>query len=513
MKKLNRAIFTIGSLTMASRVVGLFRDLLIARVLGAGAIADAFFVALKTPNLFRRFSAEGALSAAFIPVFSHLLTKDKEKAEKFASQTLAMMVCFLVPFCGLMMLIMPWFIYLIAPGFASSPEKFQLAVELSRLTFPFLLFTSIVAMMGGMLNSVGKYAPFAGAPIFFNLCLIVSLLIPQIFENRSYQMAIAITISGVLQLIMMLFFLRRNDLKTRVVKPKLDKNEKKFLKLMGHGVIGSGIVQINVFVGTLLASLLPTGAISYLYYADRLNQLPLGVIGVAIGTATLPMLSKAIASKNKKEATDLFNKSLVLGLFYSVSSAIVLFVMSGAVIDVIFNRGEFTDADVIACTNVLRAYVFGLPAYVLIKILSNVFFASHDTRTPMITSSISALCNIILAIILLKPFGYVGIASATAISAWVNVYLLYKKQHIDILEDTKTKTLELLMIGFTLGAVLAFGNELLREFLTSPVMWVKLLYLAIVLGIGGALYLSLCLLNNILSKEECLHFFARTKKK
>lgn len=494
---------------MLSRVVGLIRDLLIARVLGATPIADAFFVALKSPNLFRRFSAEGAFSAAFVPMFSGLLTKNKKKAEEFANQTLAMMVSILVPFCGLMIFIMPWFIYLIAPGFANDPAKFDLAVNLSRITFPFLLFTSLVALFGGMLNSVGKYAPFAGAPILFNLCLIGSLLLPTFFSNVSYQMAMAITVSGFLQLCMMIFFIRRSQLKTKVIKPKLSKDERKFLKLMGNGIVGSGIVQINVFLGTLLASLLPTGAISYLYYADRLNQLPLGVIGVAIGTATLPMLSKAIASKDKKQTTELFNKSIIIGLFYSIASAVALFVAAEPIIDVIFNHGEFTDKDMIACARVLQAYVVGLPAYILIKILSNVFFANKDTKTPMIVSSISALINIVLAVILLKPFGYVGIAAATSISSWVTVYLLYSKQSIEVEKSTFVKSVDILLIGAAMGAVLSFGNELLSVYLTSSIMWVKMLYLAILLGVSGLFMIITCFLTKVLSLTGFKRFFMK----
>ncbi|MCV6599388.1 MAG: murein biosynthesis integral membrane protein MurJ [Alphaproteobacteria bacterium] len=510
MRKLNKAIFTIGGLTMLSRVVGLFRDLLIASVLGAGPVADAFFVALKTPNLFRRFSAEGAFSAAFVPVFSSLLTKDKKKAEDFSNKVLAMMVSFLVPFCGLMILIMPWFIYLIAPGFIGDSARFDIAVNLSRITFPFLLFTSLVAMIGGMLNSVGKYAPFAGAPIIFNICLIVSLLLPNMFSSISYQMAMAITISGLLQLILMLFALRRTELKVKLSKPKVDKQEKKFLKLMGNGIIGSGIVQINIFVGTLLASLLPAGAISYLYYADRLNQLPVGVIGVAIGTATLPMLSKAIANNNKKEKVELFNKSIVIGLFFSIFSAVAFFVMSEPLIDIIFNRGKFTDADVIACSNILKAYVVGLPAYILIKILSNVFFASHDTKTPMITSSLSALYNIIFAIILLKPFGYVGIAAASAISSWINVFMLYSKQNIEILPSTKKKIADLIMIAIAMGAILRFGSELLSEFLDSSCSLTQFIFLAIILFIGGSFVILLSFIQGIWDIKSFLKFFKKT---
>jgi len=502
MSKLSRAIFTIGGMTMLSRFVGLIRDLLIAGFLGAGPIADAFFVALKTPNLFRRFSAEGALSAAFVPVFSSLLVKDKKSAEEFANTTLSMMVFILVPFCVIMMAIMPWFIYIIAPGFSNNPAQFDLAVQLSRITFPFLMFTSLVALFGGMLNSIGKYAPFAGAPILFNLCLIASVLLPNMFDNISYQLAMAVTISGVLQLILMMFFIYKSSLKVKIFKPKITKDERKFLKLMGHGILGSGIVQINVFVGTLLASLLPAGAISYIYYADRLNQLPIGVIGVAIGTATLPMLSEAIAQKNSKKALSLFNSALLMGLFFAISCAVTLLILAEPIINLIFNHGKFNLEDVKNTTYVLQAFATGIPAYIMVKILANVFFANHDTRTPMIISSISAVSNIIISIILLKPLGCIGIALATSLSSWISVFLLNRKSNLEINRETKVKIGILAILSLVMGTIFIFGKEIFSPYLMTGSFIVQAIYLMLLLFVGGMTMVILSFLTKVISFTE-----------
>ena len=289
-----RSIATVGSFTLASRVVGFVRDILIASFLGAGLVSDAFFVAFKVPNFFRRLFAEGAFNAAFVPMFSGLMTTDgREAARAFAGEALAVMVVVLFVFVTALQIAMPWAMYGLAPGFAANPEKFDLAVEFTRLTFPYLLFISLVSLMGGILNSAGRFAAAAATPILLNLTLIGALLLAVPYlPTTGHALAWGVAAAGIIQFVWLLAAMARAGLSIRLPRPRLTPRVKELLRLMLPGVIGAGVVQINLLVDVVIASLLPEGSISFLYFADRVNQLPVGVIGVAVGTALLPLLSR-----------------------------------------------------------------------------------------------------------------------------------------------------------------------------------------------------------------------------
>lgn len=428
--KLVKAMATVAGLTGLSRIAGFARDMLTAAYLGAGPIADAFFVALKLPNFFRRVTAEGAFSIVFVPLYSKTLSNENQAAaDKFASNAFMIMLSLLSAFTVLALIGMPYIINAIAPGFYNDPEKFNAAVELSRITFPYLLLMSLTALLGGVLNALNRFAPFAFAPVLFNLSLIAALLVSDRFESVGHALSYGLLSAGVLQLILLWVCAKRAGVKITFAVPVFNADIKKVFKLMGPAVIGAGVVHVNLFADLMMASFLESGSISYLYYADRLNQLPLGVVGIAVGTALLPMLSKAM-TKDTGEARHLFNRALEYCLLLGLPAAIALAVMPLTLITVLFERGEFTAADSVITAQVLMAYALGLPAYIAIKVFSTAHWAREDTKTPVKISITATLLNIALSILLIQFIGVVGIALATGLTAWLQFYL-----HINALKD------------------------------------------------------------------------------
>ncbi len=424
--KLLKAILTVGGMTGLSRIAGFARDILMAAVLGAGPVADAFFVALKLPNFFRRVTAEGAFSVSFVPVYSEVLEKEgPQAAYRFAGRAMSIMGLLLLAASVLAIWGMPFLIMLIAPGFGADGARFDLAVELTRITFPYLLLMSLSALLGGVLNASGRFAPFAFAPVLFNLCLIAALLMsPQGGSSTGHFLAWGIVVSGALQLLWLYLCVRRYRLKIFFQKPVFSEKIRRVFRLMGPGVIGAGVMHINLFVDLIIASLLSAGSISYLYYADRLNQLPLGIVGIAVGTALLPMLSQALARGDAQEGRHLFNRALEICLFFALPASVALLVVPEPIIRVLFERGAFTAADSAVTAAVLRGYAIGMPAYVCVKVLSSAFWARQDTLTPVKVSVVSTVLNIALALVLIRPLGVAGIALATAIAGWVQFALL-----------------------------------------------------------------------------------------
>ena len=423
--KLIKAMATVGGLTAVSRVAGFVRDILTAAVLGAGPIADAFFVALKLPNFFRRVTAEGAFSVSFVPLYSEALEKEgRQGADNFAGNAMVIMFWILLVFTIVMMLAMPLVITAIAPGFVHDPMRFDLAVTLSRITFPYLLMMSIAALMGGVLTAHGRFAPFAGAPILFNLALIGVLLIAWKFQTAAHALAWGVMAAGVLQFVLLYIYIRREKIELPLALPHFDVRVKKLFKLMGPGVVGAGVMQINLFADMIMGSFLPIGSISYLYYADRLNQLPLSTVGIAVGTALLPMLSRAIGGGKTDESKALFNRALETVLFLGLPAATALLILAGIIIDVLFVRGRFGVEDASATAFVLQGYSIGLPAYIAVKVYSTAFYEQQDTMTPVKVSIAVALSNIALALILIQYIGVAGIAMATGIVGWMHIGLL-----------------------------------------------------------------------------------------
>jgi len=426
-----RSIATVGGYTLISRFLGFARDILIAAVLGAGPIADAFFVAFKLPNFFRRLFAEGAFNAAFVPLFSgRLASEGLAAAQIFASSVLSVMVAFLYVFVTLLQIAMPFLMYGFAPGFTDDPDKFQLAVELTRITFPYLLFISLVSLLGGVLNSLGRFAAAAATPIILNIVLIGALVgATPYLPTAGHALAWGVAAAGAAQFVWLVIACHRAGMPLPLHWPHLSPGVRRLLRLMLPGAVGAGVVQINLVIDVVIASLLPTGAVSYLYYADRVNQLPLGVVGIAIGTALLPLLSRQLREGAADDARYSMNRGIEVALLLTVPAAAALMVIAEPIIIVLFERGQFSASTAAATAQALMAYGIGLPAYVLVKVLGPGFFARQDTVTPVKIAVLCVAVNVILNLVLIQFIAHVGIALATAISAWLNAFLLARILH------------------------------------------------------------------------------------
>lgn len=421
-----RAAATVGSFTMMSRITGFVRDVLIAAILGAGPVADAFFVAFKLPNFFRRLTAEGSFTVAFVPLFAGTLEADGVAAAKrFASDVLAMMCAALAALTLAMELTMPWVMHVMAPGFVATPDRFALAVDLTRITFPYLPLISLVALYGGILNSLDRFAAMAAAPILLNLILIGAMVgFADRLETPGHVLAWGVAVAGLAQLIWLIAAARRDGWTLSLRWPKPTPGVRKLFRLMVPAMLGAGVVQINLLIDMVLASTLPLGSISFLYYADRVNQLPLGVIGVAIGTALLPMLSRQWRAGNEAAALETQNRALEFGALLTVPAAVGLGVLATPIITVLFERGAFGAADTAATAVAMIAFAGGLPAFVLVKVLQPGFFAREDTSTPVKVAAAAVVLNLVLNLILMQYLAHVGLALATAISSWMNALVL-----------------------------------------------------------------------------------------
>ena len=423
---------TTSSMTLLSRVLGFIRDSLFAAVLGTGIVADAFFVALRLPNFFRALFAEGAFSAAFMPLYIGRLANsdnDKSQAKIFARDIATILLLATTVFCLIAIVFMPLIIGLLAPGFTASSDRFQLAVNLTRITFPFLIFISLVSLLGSILNAHRHFAAVAACPIIMNIVLIIALFWAFVQDSKAadhaYLQAIAITISGVLQFIWLILALKRYHLSISLLNiswQDLSTNPfiKRFFYLLAPASLGAGIYQINVFIGMVLSSFLPSGSISYLFYADRLNQLPLGVIGVALGTVLLPIITKRITSGDEVQANISTNRGLEWAVLLSCPAAAALMIIAQPIAIVLFEHGTFNRSDSIKTAFAILIYATGIPAMVIAKLFQIGFYARQDTKTPVRCGIIAMLIHIFAAIILMQLYGYTGLAAAASLAAWVN---------------------------------------------------------------------------------------------
>ena len=430
---------TFSFFTLISRILGYVRDILIAIFLGTSLFADAFFVAFRLPNTFRRLFAEGAFNAAFIPSYASELVQDKGQADHFAQNVFNLLFIILLFFVLVAEIFMPQLIYLIAPGFYKDPAKLMLAVDLSRITFPFLFFISLASFFSAILNSYNKFAAAAAAPIILNIILIGSLFFSQWLNiSDVLTLSYAVSFAGLLQLLILFFFVRKNFKPILSIKIKIDKKIKFFFRKLLPSIFSSGVTQINILVGTIIASF-QAGAVSYLYYADRVYQINLAVAGIAVGTVILPELSKHIKNNNSVQATNLQNRALELSLFLSIPAATALVLASEEIITSLFGYGSFDQESVINTSIALTFFAFGLPAFSLLKIFSNFFFARNDTKLPFYLSALSVILNILISISLFNRFGFVIIPIATSISSWVNVALQFyfiKKRKLHNFDET-----------------------------------------------------------------------------
>ena len=494
-----RSFLTVSFFTMLSRIFGFVRDILIAAFLGTGVLAEAFFVAFKLPNTFRRFFAEGAFNAAFVPMFSEKLArKDHTHANLFANKIFSLLAVSLLIFVVVVEVTMPWIMTLLAPGFVGDAEKFAHAVTLGRITFPYLLFISLVCLLGGILNSFQKFVAGAAAPILLNLCLIGFMVgLGPFMEHTAYALAWGVAVAGVVQFWWLWKACRKTPIQLRLEKPVLDRQTKGFLKRMAPGIFGAGVMQINLWVDTIIATFIP-GAVAYLYYADKLNFLPLSMIGTAMGTALLPTLSQRYSSGDNAKAMQGARYALSFTLMLGVPAACALWLMAEPIIRVLFERGQFTAADTLATAYALMAYTIGLPAYVCVKVFSTMYFAQKDTKTPVQIAVICLLANIglnFLFIALFRNWGYmphIGIALATAITSWLNVSLLMIiliKRGLFVLDRLfAVRAFKTIIASLWMTAGLCAMLWLLESWLQSGSTGLGMLALLICVGGGIALY-------------------------
>src|ERR1700722_5886030 len=354
---------TIGGYTLLSRVLGFLRDVTIASSLGASMLSDAFFVAFKLPNVLRRLFAEGAFNSAFVPLYAGMLAGEgKDEAHSFASEAMSFLLMVLIITAGFFILIMPWLMFILAPGFDANPAKYALTVTLTRITMPYIIFISLVSLLGGVLNSHNKFAAVAATPVIMNLCLIIiPFFIHPLTPTYAHALAIAVMASGVAQYLWLVWFCVKGRMLPHWVRPRLSPHVKQLLKLIAPGAVGAGAAQINIFIDLSIASFF-NGGNSYLYYADRINELPLAVIGIAVGTALLPMLSKQVREGKHEEAHKSQNHAIELALFLSLPASIALLIIGGPVVHVMYQRGAFNMAAETATANTLMAFALGLPA-------------------------------------------------------------------------------------------------------------------------------------------------------
>jgi len=450
---------TFSFFTIISRLLGYMRDILIAVFLGAGPLADAFFVAFRIPNTFRRLFSEGTFNAAFVPSYSSI--NNKKKSENFANNIFSLLILGLLSLVFLIEIFMPIFVFLIAPGFEGDNSKMELAITLTRITFPFLLFVSLASFLSAILNSHNKFAAACAAPIILNIFLILVLIFGKMLDDQLvYYLSYAVTISGITQFIFLYFFVKKNYKPKFKFSFKIDEKIKLFFKKLLPSIFSSGVTQINILVGTIIASF-QASAVSYLYYADRIYQINLAIAGVAIGTVILPQLSKHVQNKKKEKIHLIQNKALELSLFLSIPAAIALLIASEEIISSLFGYGSFDQESVKKSAQALFYFGLGLPAFSLIKIFSTFFFARHETKIPFYISLISVLLNIFISIIFFKEIGFLIIPMATTISSWFNAISLFI-----ILKNKKLFNFNLIFI-----------NRFIRILIVSFVMGMSFNYL------------------------------------
>lgn len=512
---------TIGGLTLVSRIFGFARDMLLARALGAGGVADAWQLAFQLPNIFRRLFAEGAFASAFVPLFNRRMAQKNlgaeggdhiAEAQRFAEEVMAFLIPVLIVFGGLALIAMPWIAGLFAnEGISSDPELFDLAVLMARVAFPYLAFMSLATLFAAILNSLSRFAAAAAAPILLNLCMVVALIIGMsqgegeaARRMTGFYLAIAVTLSGVLQLLWLWWFAHRAGFRMKARVPRVTGGVRELGVLILPAVFGAGVYQVSRFIDLFFLSTLPDGAYTFLAMADRLNQLPLGIIGVALGTAILPSLSRHIATDDAGSAQRLQSNAIELAMLLTLPAAVALYVTGSAFTRAFYTGGAFTLADAMATGAVVSALVVGLPAYVLVKVVVPNYFARKDTKTPVYTAVASLALNVVLNFLLVPDMGVVGLALAGSASAWTNSLLLYailvRRGQFRLTPRVMGRLARIALASAAMGAGLWFAVPYGTEYYAGGGLERIGAVLAL-LAIGGAIYFTLAALLGVLDRD------------
>lgn len=485
-----RGILTVGGWTMASRVLGFARDIVIATFLGTGAVADAALVAMRLPNLFRRLFGEGAFNAAFVPGFTALeVAHGRAASTRFAAEAASGLALLLLAISVLAEIFMPFVASLLAPGFLDDPVKFALVVALCRISFPYMPLICLAALVSGALNGLHRFAAAAAAPVLFNVVTIAAMLgLRGRLPTEGHALAIGITASGVLQLGMLAVAAHYAGLDFRPRLPRASHEMRLLARRLGPALIGAGVTQINIFVDTIVASLLPAGTVSVLYYADRVAQLPLGTIGVAVGTALLPTLSRLVQAGDRAAAHDRLNRALEFGLFLTLPATAALMAIALPIVAVLFHHGAMTVEATRLTADALIAYATGLPAYVAVRALTPAFYAAGDTATPMRAGIVTVIINIVLNFLFMRPFVEIGPPLASAVAAWANTAMLWVwlaragLLQPDALLGRRVAGMVAASLAMT-AALLAAEPYLYAPFAGHAVAWLGLAGLMVVAGV------------------------------
>jgi putative peptidoglycan lipid II flippase len=483
-------ILTVGGWTLASRILGFLRDILIAALLGAGPIADAFFVANKLPNLFRRLFGEGAFNAAFVPSFTGLLASEgRESAAHFAEETIGVMAFWLIGITIAAELFMPQIMVVYVAGYSDRPETLRLVTELSRIAFPYMPLICLTALMSGVLNGLNRFAAAAAAPVIYNIVSITCMLgLTGFVPTTGHALAWGVSVSGVFQLALVAWAVHAAGMRLHLVRPRLSPRVKLLLKRMAPGLLGAGVTQLNLAMDVLIASFLPAGTQSVLYYADRINQLPLGIIGTAVGTALLPTLSRQVAAG--EDAVGTLNRALEYALVLTIPASLALMMVAEPITWVLFGRGAFTPMAAHLSAQSLAAYAFGLPAFVLAKVLVPAFFARGDTATTVRWGLASVGLYLALNFAFMIPLQHIGPALATSLAAWFNVttlgVILWRRGHFKADAELRRHVPGMALAALVMAGVLFIMKGQAFDPAAAPAL--RWLGLGILIGGGMATY-------------------------
>jgi putative peptidoglycan lipid II flippase len=509
-----RSGISVAFFTLLSRISGLLRELFMAYIFGSSAQADCINVALKIPNLFRRIFGEGALTSVFVPMYSHKLQQGSSFARDFASQVWTMLLCILICTVVVMQIFMPQMMMILAPGFYSG-EKLNLAIMLSRITMPYLIFISLCALMGGMLNSINQFRAFAAVPILLNVAIIIACVILLAKNNtplvNTAIIAWSIIASGILQILFMYYFLRKYKLHFAFTAKFLSSDSKKLLKQMLPATFSAGMAQISLFVSQSLASFID-GAISIIGYAERIYQFPLSLIGTAFGTVLLPKLSKFYAAKDLQGAKYIQEKSFKFALIISVPASVGLCILADWIVSIIYQRGAFSSADTLKTSACLLCFSLGLPAFILNKILGPIFYANNDQQSPFKISLYSLVFDVLMSFILMRLLGFYGIALASSLSAWFNCYLLLRickrKMYFDISAiDIWRFMARLSVASAIMGIILFLAKKYLCQVCQQLDSAIKLFLLIAMIFVSFVIYVVSSLLCKTITKQDITNIF------
>jgi putative peptidoglycan lipid II flippase len=486
-------ILTVGGLTLVSRITGFGRDIMLAAILGAGPVADAFFVALRLPNHFRAIFAEGAFNAAFVPAYARIREQGgADPARLFADRIFTLLFASQVVLLALALIFTPEVIGLLAPGFNNDPGRFALAVELTRITFPYLLLVTLVTLYGGILNALHRFAAAAAAPILLNLSMMATLALAVFFPTAGHAAAWGVLLAGCLEVALVAADVTRAGAMPIFRWPDLDVDVRRFFRALGPATLGSAGVQLALFADTIIASFLATGALSALYYADRLNQLPIGVIGIAAGTVVLPEMARRIAAGDEAGARHTQNRAVELTLLLSIPCVVAFLMVPELIMQALFGRGAFTPADAVAAGRTLAAYALGLIPFVLIRSVVATFFARGDTANPVKAALVAAAVNIAFKIVLMGSLAQVGLALATSIGAWVNlalvVWLGARAGLIEFDAGLARSVAKIAAAGAALAVTLWFGEASVGALFREATALGAVGRLAVLAALGGLVY-------------------------